>query len=172
MSFKPLDFLKVAVESRNISNIRAAVSSYITKNPGNRDRELNEVLKYITNNQLDNDLWEKHIVKSEETSNKAEWSKEYFRLIRSNLRSNFSRQRMQHILEVGEYLYKDEVQLNNNLKVNNNLYVSKDKEKVNKYIENKPAYRYRVIWEIEIMKFKIAFEKREKIVSEKRIIKK
>ena len=119
MSFKPLDFLKVAVESRNISNIRAAISSYITKNPGNKGMELNEVLKYISNNQLDSQLWEKHVVRSDETQNKDQWSKDYFRLIRSNLRSNFSMNRMKHILEVGEYLYKDEVEQKKEIRTNN-----------------------------------------------------
>lgn len=171
MSFKPLDFLKVAVESRNISNIRAAISSYITKNPGNKDMELNEVLKYISNNQLDSELWEKHVVRSEETQNKDQWSKDYFRLIRSNLRSNFSMNRMKHILEVGEYLYKDEVQSNNNLRVSNNNTSGKDERIVNRSVENKQIFKDKVIVEWDIMGINITIKKKSKVVGEKRITK-
>lgn len=170
MSFKPLDFLKVAVESRNISNIRAAISSYITKNPGNKDMELNEVLKYISNNQLDSELWEKHVVRSDETQNKNQWSKDYFRLIRSNLRSNFSKDRMNHILEVGEYLYKDEVQSNNNLRVSNNAS-GKGERRVNRSVENKQIFKDKVIAEWDIMGINITIKKKSKVVGEKRITK-
>ena len=171
MSFKPLDFLKVAVESRNISNIRAAISSYITKNPGNKDTELNEVLKYISNNQLDSELWEKHVVRSEETQNKDQWSKDYFRLIRSNLRSNFSMIRMKHILEVGEYLYKDEVQSNNNLRVSNKTTSGKGERRVNRSVENKQIFKDKVIVEWDIMGINITIKKKSKVVGEKRITK-
>lgn len=171
MSFKPLDFLKVAVESRNISNIRAAISSYITKNPGNKDMELNEVLKYISNNQLDSELWENHVVRSEETQNKDQWSKDYFRLIRSNLRSNFSMIRMKHILEVGEYLYKDEVQSNNNLRVSNNNISGKSERRVNRSVENKQIFKDKVIVEWDIMGINITIKKKSKVVGEKRITK-
>ena len=171
MSFKPLDFLKVAVESRNISNIRAAISSYITKNPGNKDMELNEVLKYISNNQLDSELWEKHVVRSEETQNKDQWSKDYFRFIRSNLRSNFSMIRMKHILEVGEYLYKDEVQSNNNLRVSNKTTSGKGERRVNRSVENKQIFKDKVIVEWDIMGINITIKKKSKVVGEKRITK-
>lgn len=170
MSFKPLDFLKVAVESRNISNIRAAISSYITKNPGNKDMELNEVLKYISNNKLDSELWEKHVVRSDETQNKDQWSKDYFRLIRSNLRSNFSKERLNHILEVGQYLYKDEVQSNNNLRVSNNAS-GKGERRVNGSVENKQILKDKVIVEWDIMGINITIKKKSKVVGEKIITK-
>ena len=137
MSFEPLDFLKVAVESGNISNVRAAISSYITKNPGNRNRELNDVLS--------DKLWEEHIAKSGETKNKSQWTKDYFRMIRSNLRNNFSMDRMNHILEVGQYLYKDEVAQNESVRVINSTNSNKVERRIDKPINNKESFAEKIV---------------------------
>ena len=145
MTFEPLDFLKVAVESGNISNVRAAISSYITKNPGNRNRELNDVLNYINKSKLSDKLWEEHIAKSGETKNKSQWTKDYFRMIRSNLRNNFSMDRMNHILEVGQYLYKDEVAQNESVRVINSTNSNKVERRIDKPINNKESFAEKVV---------------------------
>ena len=145
MSFEPLDFLKVAVQSKNISSVRAAISSYITKNPGNKNKELNDVLTYISNNGLYNELWEEHIVKSGETKNKSNWTKDYFRIIRSNLRNNFSMDRMNHILEVGQYLYKDEVEQNERRRTIKATHSNKIERKIDNSIDDNIGFMGKVV---------------------------
>lgn len=161
MHFQPLSFLKEAVESGNISNTRAAISSYITKNPGNKNRELNEVIKYIANNHLDNKVWEEHSKKTGETQNKSQWTKDYFRIVRSNLRNNFSKERMNHILEVGQYLYKDEIQQKNSEKVVVRCKSTNERGKVDNSGKSKLTLSEKVHATIKVFKNECKIENNE-----------
>ncbi len=107
MSFKPLSYLEEAVKSKDIKDIRIAISSYIKKCLGDT-KEIEDAIKYIKSSLTDTEyknIWEEHDGLNLDT-NKNNWNKNYFSTLEVELSDNFSNERFNHILEVGKYVYK------------------------------------------------------------------
>lgn len=102
--FKPQDFLVTSVASGELKKIRVALSTYLSKNPTNEDEEITNVLNYVQQN-FDGNLWE---VKDERVleQDSSKWTKDYLAYLKSDLRNNFSKERFDHIIEVGKVVRK------------------------------------------------------------------
>ncbi|KYH31389.1 hypothetical protein CLTEP_23850 [Clostridium tepidiprofundi DSM 19306] len=101
MNFEPEMFLENAVKEKDVRKIKVALSTYITKDPGNHDGEIQKALEYVKKNY--GEVWEVHDNRKEEP--KENWNIEYMGLLQSDLMNNFSKERFNHILEVGQALY-------------------------------------------------------------------
>lgn len=106
MSFKPLSYLEDAVKSKDIKDIRIAILSYIKKCLGDT-KEIKDAINYIKSSLTDteyNNIWEEHDGLDLDM-NKNNWNKNYFSTLEVELSDNFSKERFNHILEVGKYVY-------------------------------------------------------------------
>ena len=106
MSFKPLSYLENAVISKDIKDIRIAILSYIKKCLGDT-HEIEEAVNYIRESLSDsefNNIWEVHDGLSLD-NNQSNWDKNYFASVEVDLSDNFSKERFEHILKVGRYVY-------------------------------------------------------------------
>lgn len=101
---KPQQFLIEAVEQNDLKKIRAALSTYLSKNPTNDNKEVTYAVAYV-NQHFQGDLWDTHDNRPFE-ENLSNWSKDYLAGLKSDLRNNFSKQRFDHILLVGQEIYK------------------------------------------------------------------
>jgi hypothetical protein len=99
-------FLEKAIEERNIRKIQSALGSYIMADPTDRKQEIASALSKI--NGLGLDIWEEHDGRELETD-QTKWDKNYFTELQSQLETNFSRQRFERTLQVGRYVYKEEL---------------------------------------------------------------
>lgn len=106
MAFKPLSYLENAAKSKNIKDIRRALRSYIKKCLGDT-QEIKEALNYVKKSLTEeeyNNIWEKYDgLKLDKDSNN--WDKRYFASLEVDLSDNFSKERFNHILEVGKFVY-------------------------------------------------------------------
>lgn len=109
MIFQPIQALQKAVESKNIRNIRSAISSYMVSDPTDSRGEIHRAIRYVENQGIKN-LWEPH--DNEQFKNESEWDKEYYGLLQAELMFNFSKERFNHALKVGKTVYVKKV--NNN----------------------------------------------------------
>lgn len=101
---KPQQFLIDAVEQNDLKKIRAALSTYLSKNPTNENKEVTDAVAYV-NQHFQGGLWDAPDDRPFE-ENPSNWSKDYFAGLKSDLRNNFSKQRFVHILSVGQEIYK------------------------------------------------------------------
>lgn len=106
MEFKPLSYLEDAVKSKNQKDIRIGLLSYIKKCLGDTE-EIKNALNYVKsslNEEEYKSIWEEYDgIKLEDDKNK--WNKYYFASVEVDLSDNFSKERFNHILEVGRYVY-------------------------------------------------------------------
>lgn len=106
MEFKPLSYLEDAVKIKNTKDIRIALLSYIKKCLGDTD-EIVDALNYVKNSLTEDAyklIWETYDgIKLE--SDKSKWNKYYFASVEVDLADNFSKERFNHILEVGRHVY-------------------------------------------------------------------
>ncbi|HDR4419977.1 TPA: hypothetical protein QCP59_000718 [Bacillus cereus] len=107
--FKPQNFLVEAVSSKELKKIRVALSAYLSKNPTDEGNEVTNVLNYVQQN-FNGDLWE---VQDERTleQDSSKWTKDYLGCLKSDLRNNFSKERFDHIIEVGKIVRKKKTTL-------------------------------------------------------------
>lgn len=106
MTFKPLSYLEDAVKSKDIKDIRIAILSYIKKCLGDT-YEIESAINYLKNSLTEleySNIWEKHDGVNLD-NNKSNWNKNYFSSVEVDLADNFSKERFNHILEVGKYVY-------------------------------------------------------------------
>lgn len=111
MTFQPIQALQKAVESKNIRNIRSAISSYMVSDPTDSRGEIHRAVRHVESNGIKN-LWEPH--DNEQFKNKNEWDKEYYGVLQAELMFNFSKERFNHALEVGRTVYRKNSKENNN----------------------------------------------------------
>lgn len=106
MEFKPLSYLQDAVSTRNTKDIRIALSSYIKKCLGNTQeiRDAENYVKNSLNTEEYNNIWEVYDGETLE-KDKNKWNRDYFASLQGDLRYNFSKERFEHILAVGKYVY-------------------------------------------------------------------
>lgn len=106
MEFKPLSYLEDAVKSKNIKDIRRSLRSYIKKCLGDTN-EIMDALNYVKKSLSEEEyklIWEEYDgIILEFDKNK--WNKDYFAAVEVDLSDNFSKERFNHILEVGRYVY-------------------------------------------------------------------
>ncbi|HFU6606106.1 hypothetical protein PDJ82_22745 [Bacillus cereus group sp. TH43LC] len=102
--FKPQNFLVEAVSSKDLKKIRVALSTYLSKNPTDEGNEVTNVLKYVQQN-FNGDLWEVQDERALEQDS-SKWTKDYLGYLKSDLRNNFSKERFDHIIEVGKVVRK------------------------------------------------------------------
>lgn len=106
MTFKPLSYLEEEVKNKNIKGIRRSISSYITKCLGDTE-EIKDAIKYIEKSLTASEfasIWEDYDGLKLE-NDKSKWNKTYFSSVGVDLEDNFSKERFDHILEVGRYVY-------------------------------------------------------------------
>lgn len=88
-----------AVREGHVDKARVALSTYLSKNPSNSGNEVMEAANYaemaLTN------LWEEHDGENL-IGDRASWTTDYLGLLKSDLRSNFSKERFEFIIEVGK----------------------------------------------------------------------
>ncbi|MEK4439104.1 hypothetical protein [Paenibacillus sp. FSL K6-2862] len=88
-----------AVREGHVEKARVALSTYLSKNPSNSGNEVMDAVNYaemtLTN------LWEEHDGENL-IGDRASWTTDYLGLLKSDLRSNFSRERFEFIIEVGK----------------------------------------------------------------------
>lgn len=102
--FNPQAFLIEAVSSGELKRVRVALSTYLTKNPTNEGGEITNALIYIQKN-FNEELWEMQDErKLEQDSSK--WTKAYLADLKSDLRNNFSKERFNHVMEVGKVVHQ------------------------------------------------------------------
>lgn len=99
-------FLEKAIEEKNIRKIRSALGTYIMTEPTDRKGEISNAVNKIE--QLGINIWEDHDERDLETD-QAKWDKNYFTELQAQLETNFSKQRFNRTLQVGRYVYKDEL---------------------------------------------------------------
>lgn len=109
MNFEPKEYLVDSVKSEDVIKIKVALSEYIRMHSGNR-REIEAALNYVKKEVPYINLMETH--DGITFKSKGEWNKEYVWELISDLMENFSRERLQHILEVGEYLNPQQLKEN------------------------------------------------------------
>ncbi len=124
MNFTPQTFLIEAIEGKNLLSIRVALNTYITKDLGGKDEEILNAAKYIEENY--GDIWQQHDNREKEL--KENWDTTYLGLIQSDLMNNFSKERLNHILEVGSFIYHKDTKTIPELHTND--YNKKPKETI------------------------------------------
>ncbi|KAA2397405.1 hypothetical protein ACX16Y_20320 [Bacillus cereus] len=102
--FNPQAFLVEAVSSGELKRIRVALSTYLTKNPINEGEEITNALIYVQKN-FNEELWEMQDERKLK-QDASKWTKAYLADLKSDLRNNFSKERFNHIMEVGKVVYQ------------------------------------------------------------------
>ena len=131
MGFTPLSYLEDAVKNKNTKDIRRSLRSYIKKCLGDT-QEIMDAVNYVKKSSSKEEydsIWEEYDGLKLEID-KSKWNKDYFALIQGDLRYNFSKERFDHILEVGRYVYGTTKPIKSTLNKNTSTSTNtKDKEK-------------------------------------------
>lgn len=100
-------FLEVGIEERNEGKIRSGLGTAIMADPLDRKGEVKRTLNSIEGNGLE--IWAIHDNGLFELD-KNLWNKDYFIEVQAELKSNFSKERFYHLIDVAKHVYKDEQQ--------------------------------------------------------------
>jgi len=106
--FYPTETLKKEIQNGDISRIHSAIECYFLEDRANEKGEINKAIEYTEKKCKDNGMkfWHEHDQKKFPINqNKAEWNENYYGLQLVYFNSNFSKERVEHVLEVGKYLY-------------------------------------------------------------------
>lgn len=120
MSFKHEKYFIDAINSGSIQEIKIAICLYIDKDAADSNGEIRNAVQYLDSKGIN--IWDEH-KKIEDIKPKHQWDVDYIGLLQSDLMYNFSRERLDHILEVGEYVYGRNQNISTN--TNNNQGLSK-----------------------------------------------
>lgn len=94
--------LRKAIEIRNISRIHSVFYTIAHEDPSFETGKYEETLRYVKNLNLEGFIAEHN---GEEFRAQEEWNKEYWAEVASELQDNFSQKRIEHLIEVGKYVY-------------------------------------------------------------------
>jgi hypothetical protein len=94
--------LKSAIEERNISRIRSVFYTIAHEDPSFASGKYEETLKYVKGLNIEGFI-EAH--NGSEFAPQDAWDKEYWAEVASELQDNFSQERIDHLIEVGKYVY-------------------------------------------------------------------
>lgn len=127
--FKPNDYLKKALDNKNVVRIRSAFTVIAHEDPSFSTGKFNETLEYVKKENI-------HGVFSpfdgKEFQPKENWNEEYWALIVSTLVDNFCMERINHLKEVSKVLYPQKVNeklstSTSNYNINQNKKLKDDK---------------------------------------------
>lgn len=102
------DFFKELGRKRDYEGLRACIVSLVRSDPTFESGKFDEVEDYLSKNDLLNVFQPYAQVPGEpKDRGRSEWDESYFSNCAFALRENFSRERLAHVKEVGEYVYRD-----------------------------------------------------------------
>lgn len=102
------DFFKELGRKRDYEGLRACIVSLVRSDPTFESGKFDEVEDYLSKNDLLNVFKPYAQVPGEpKDRGRSEWDESYFSNCAFALRENFSRERLAHVKEVGEYVYRD-----------------------------------------------------------------
>ena len=99
---------KKIVKDRDYAGIRFYLYTIIRDDPTFKTSEYEEAEKYLLDNGI-RDIYQSYEKVPGEPGNKdkSQWDEKYFLDRTFALKENFSRERLAHVKEVGEYVYRD-----------------------------------------------------------------
>ena len=102
------DFFKELGRKRDYEGLRACIVSLVRSDPTFESGKFDEVEDYLSKNDLLNVFQPYAQVPGEpKDRGRSEWEESYSSNWAFALRENFSRERLAHVKEVGEYVYRD-----------------------------------------------------------------
>ena len=109
--FKPSEEFRKDVEEKNVINIRVDLNTVILADRGFYTTEFDEMLTYAETSHIEG-LYD--VFDGEEFKSKEEWNQEYWRYLVASLGDNFCKERINHLKEVGRYVYPKQQKTTNN----------------------------------------------------------
>lgn len=103
------DFFKELGRKKDYEGLRACIVSLIRSDPTFESGKFDEIEDYLNKNDLMKVFQDYAKVPGEPEAREksSEWDEGYFANCAFALRENFSRERLAHVKEVGEYVYRD-----------------------------------------------------------------
>jgi len=109
-----LDEIQSGLEEKSAVRIGSTFASALQSNPTDSNGEIKEQF------QKAKSVWEGFIKhQNVETKYKEQWDKDYFSYLITKMKTGFDEVLLNHAIEVGNYIYKDEIQTDD--KKNNNI---------------------------------------------------
>lgn len=105
MVIKQERFFLEALETNDIKEIRKAFCLYIDKDATDSNDEMKDAIELVRQKGIN--IWEPHKV-IEDVKPKSEWNEFYIGLLQGDLMYNFSKERLNLILEVSNHVYANE----------------------------------------------------------------
>lgn len=96
--FRPSKSLRTAVRSGDRYAVQAALNMYFSKYPGDVEL-LTQATKYALNNRFE------PFAGSKPEADESKWDEKYYAMAQVKLMSNFSRERFEHVLAVGQFVF-------------------------------------------------------------------
>lgn len=121
MAIKQERFFLEALETKDVKEIRKALCLYIDKDATDSNDELKDAIELVRQKGIN--IWEPHKV-IEAIKPKSEWNEFYIGVLQGDLKYNFSKERLNLILEVSNHVYANE------------KYVKEAKLKKDKFVMN------------------------------------
>lgn len=95
--------LEQAIEEKDITSIQNILKAYLTSDPSDSKNTIKSVLQEVEDKKID--IWEEHDGKILLSS---PWNEEDFLDLQVDLRMNFSKERFNHLVDMGEEVYGSE----------------------------------------------------------------
>lgn len=105
MAIKQERFFLEALETKDVKEIRKALCLYIDKDATDSNDELKDAIELVRQKGIN--IWEPHKV-IEAIKPKSEWNEFYIGVLQGDLKYNFSKERLNLILEVSNHVYANE----------------------------------------------------------------
>lgn len=113
MNFEHEKYFIDAINSGSIQEIKIAICLYIDKDAADSNGEIRNAIQYLDSKGIN--IWQNH-KEIEAIKPRNQWNVDYIGLLQSDLMYNFSRERLNTILEVGRYVYGN----SQNIRINTN----------------------------------------------------
>lgn len=97
------------IKEKNIEDIRIAIESSNALDPNGERGEVEERLSLLKNKISDDELYEKHDDELYPILPKEQWDEDYFNKQKVKLQRNFSKERLEHVRELGKFIFPQEV---------------------------------------------------------------
>lgn len=100
------------IKEKNIEDIRISIESSNALDPNGERREVEERLSLLRNKISDDELYEKHDNDLYPILPKEQWDEDYFNKQKVKLQRNFSKERLDHVRELGKFIFPVEIKTN------------------------------------------------------------
>jgi ATP-dependent Zn protease len=107
--FKPNDFLVSELEKGVPIRIRSALLNYFREDRGNKKRLIEPAIEY-TKDKFPSLFQQNNVIDFPMNMDKNKWDSDYFNLQLVYSKENFSKERLEHLITVGMYLYPEKTQ--------------------------------------------------------------